>query len=132
MIHKLNLRVYYEDTDAAGIVFYANYLKFAERGRTEFLRSVGFENKSLMDSEKVVFVVRHIEADYYKPAELDDELIVETSVTCTKNASFVMQQDIFCRKKCIFAMKVTLVSVNTEGKPVKLPDNLKHSLCSGK
>lgn len=125
--------MYYEDTDAAGIVYYANYLKFAERGRTEYLRSLGFENKSLRESEGVVFVVRHIEADFYASATLDDHLIVKTEVTELKNASFVMKQGVFCEDKRLFDMNVVLVCVNKAGKPVKLPENLQNALmeCKG-
>ena len=131
--HELNIRVYYEDTDAAGIVYYANYLKFAERGRTEHLRSLGFENKSLRENEGLAFVVRHIEADFYAPATLDDCLTVETEVIGLKNASFVMKQGIFCENKHLFDMKLVLVCVNKAGKPVKLPENMQNSLiqCRG-
>jgi acyl-CoA thioester hydrolase len=81
--HEIECRVYYEDTDAAGIVFYANYLKFAERGRTEYLRAHGFENRSLMTKDNLVFVVRHLDADYLAPARLDDILKVVTEVVTT-------------------------------------------------
>jgi acyl-CoA thioester hydrolase len=131
MSHKLDLRVYYEDTDAAGIVFYANYLRYAERGRTELLRSIGYENKSLMDNEGIAFVVRHIEADYHKPAYLDDELVIKTTTSEIKNASFVMKQEIFKEKNLIFDMKVTIACINIGGKLTKLPENLKQALLNG-
>lgn len=128
MTHRLPIRVYYEDTDAGGIVYYANYLKYAERGRTEFLRALGFENSTLKEREGLIFVVRHLEADYLKPARLDDELLLETAVSEIKNASFSMKQSIFCRNQLIFSMDVILVSVDGAGRPAKLPESLKTAL----
>ncbi len=126
--HKLEIRIYYEDTDAGGIVYYANYLRFCERGRTELLRSAGFENKPLMEREGFIFVVRHLEADYLASAYLDDMLIVKTSVESLKNASFIMKQTIFRHDVKLFEMTVTLVCVGTNGKPVRLPQNLREAL----
>lgn len=125
---EINIRVYYEDTDAGGIVYYANYLKFAERGRTEFLRSAGLENKSLMDKQKILFVARRVEADYLSPAYLDDNLRLITKVSCIKGASFVMKQDIYRDEKHIFSADVTLVCVNLDGKPVRMPLSIKEAL----
>lgn len=124
----MNIRIYYEDTDAGGIVYYANYLKFCERGRTELLRSAGFENKPLMEREGFIFVVRHLEADYLASAYLDDILNVNTSVELLKNASFIMKQTIFRHDVKLFEMTVTLVCVGTNGKPVRLPQNLREAL----
>ncbi|MCM2344454.1 MAG: tol-pal system-associated acyl-CoA thioesterase [Alphaproteobacteria bacterium] len=121
----LDIRVYYEDTDAGGIVFYANYLKFAERGRTEYLRECGFENKSLMDMQGVIFVVRRVEADYLTPTYLDDMLRLETVVTEIKNASFTMKQSLFRHNELVFCANVILVCVDRSGKPVRLPDELR-------
>lgn len=132
MTHSMDIRVYYEDTDAGGIVYYANYLRFCERGRTELLRSAGFENKPLMEREGFIFVVRHLEADYIASAYLDDVLTVKTSVDTVKNASFLMKQTIFCPRNDelvkLFEMDVTLVCVGTNGKPVRVPENLKEVL----
>ncbi len=126
--HNIDIRVYYEDTDAGGIVFYANYLKFAERGRTEYLRNLGFENKSLMDKQGVIFVVRKIEADYLAPAYLDDMLRMETGVIEMKNASFKMKQSLFRHNELIFSVDVILVCVDRAGKPVRLPDGLRTAM----
>ncbi len=126
--HSIDIRVYYEDTDAGGIVFYANYLKFAERGRTEYLRNLGFENKSLMDKQGVIFVVRKLEADYLIPAYLDDMLRMETSVIELKNASFKMRQSLFRHKELVFSVDVILVCVDRAGKPVRLPDELRTAM----
>ncbi len=126
--HNIDIRVYYEDTDAGGIVFYANYLRFAERGRTEYLRNLGYENKSLMDKQGVIFVVRKIEADYLTPAYLDDLLRMETGVIEMKNASFKMKQSLFRHNELIFSVDVILVCVDRAGKPVRLPDELKAAM----
>lgn len=126
--HNMDIRVYYEDTDAGGIVFYANYLRFAERGRTEYLRQLGYENKSLMDAQGVIFVVRRVEADYMIPAYLDDMLRLETSVIELKNASFKMKQSLFRHNDLIFSADVILVCVDRAGKPTRLPDGLRKAL----
>ena len=126
--HNFDIRVYYEDTDAGGIVFYANYLRFAERGRTEYLRDLGYENKSLMDKQGVIFVVRKIEADYLTPSYLDDMLRMETSVIELKNASFKMKQSLFRHNELIFSVDVILVCVDRTGKPVRLPDELRTAM----
>ena len=128
MTHSTNFRVYYEDTDAGGIVYYANYLKFAERGRTEYLRKKTLENRALMKKNGVLFVVRHVEADYLYPARLDDELTVDTALSEIKNASLVMTQSIFCHDRLLFKMKVVLACVDLEGKLVKVPDVIKDKL----
>jgi acyl-CoA thioester hydrolase len=120
--HSIPIRVYYEDTDAGGVVYHANYLKFGERGRTEYLRFLGFENKSLHDQYGVLFVVRHIAADYIKTAHLDDLLRIETSIIQLKNASFTMKQAVFRDQEMVFSMDVALVCVDGENyRPAPLP-----------
>ncbi|MCK5284181.1 MAG: tol-pal system-associated acyl-CoA thioesterase [Alphaproteobacteria bacterium] len=131
MTHLTDIRVYYEDTDSGGVVYYANYLKFTERARTELLRAGGFENHSLKEEYEVLFVVKHIEADFLKSARLDNLLRIETEVIQLKNASLVMKQSIFCPKdvdndKHIFTLNVTLVCINAKSyKPVAIPKALK-------
>lgn len=127
-MHSIDFRVYYEDTDAGGVVFYANYLKFAERGRTELLRAAGFENRALHEREGVLFVVRRLNADYHRSARLDDLLRVKTSVKTVNNASFEMNQAIFRHDSLLFSMDITLVCINIEGKPVRLSEELKSRL----
>lgn len=127
-MHSIDFRVYYEDTDAGGVVFYANYLKFAERGRTELLRDAGFENRVLHEREGVLFVVRRLNADYHRSARLDDLLRVKTSVKTVNNASFEMNQAIFRHDSLLFSMDITLVCINIEGKPVRLSEELKSRL----
>ena len=128
MEHELDIRVYYEDTDAGGIVYYANYFKFCERGRTELLRDAGFENKPLMDREGFIFVVRKLDAEYMSPAFLDDVLTMKTSLDAMNNASFVMKQSLFKQDRLIFQANVTLVCVTKNGKPTRVPDYLRQAL----
>ena len=96
MINQFNwpLRVYYEDTDAGGVVYYANYLKFFERARTESLRALGFEQDRLMVEEEVIFAVRSITVNYLKPAKFNDDLIVSADVAAIKRASLLFEQRI--------------------------------------
>jgi acyl-CoA thioester hydrolase len=126
--HEISLRVYYEDTDAGGIVFYANYLKFAERGRTEMLRAAGYENKALMDEQDILFVVRRVEADYLAPARLDDVLTVKTGILELKNASFSVRQSIFCHEVLICSLDVILVCVTKDARPVRMPEFMREKL----
>ena len=131
MAHEMQYRVYYEDTDAGGVMYHANHIKFCERGRTEFLRAFNLQNVDLHAENGVLFVVRHIEADYFKPARLEDLLTVRTSLKSMKNTSFMMRQEILKPNKnggeeVLFGMNVLLVTVNLEGKPTPLPDNVKN------
>jgi acyl-CoA thioester hydrolase len=128
MNHNLPIRVYYEDTDAGGIVYYANYLKFAERGRTEMLRTLGLENSKLRDEEGVLLVVRHLEADYTAPGRLDDLLNLETSVGTVKNTSFAMKQSIFCGERLLCSMTVLIACINLQNRPVRIPERLRQAL----
>jgi len=128
MKHDMDIRIYYEDTDAGGIVYYANYMKFAERGRSEFLRQLGFENNVLSEQENILFVVCHLEADYRHPAKLDDLIRVQTTMYETGNASFTMNQEMSCGDKTLFNMRVKLACVNLQGRPVRLPDHLRQIL----
>ncbi len=142
MKHKIPIRVYYEDTDAGGVVYHANFLKFAERGRTEFLRAVGFENTELKKNKGMIFVVRRIEVDYHKPAFLDDPLIMQSSIEAMKNTSFTMHQSVFREKtaenglseeELICDMRVVLVCVDTEKiQPVRLPEEVRQAFLNYK
>lgn len=126
MNHSMDIRVYYEDTDSGGVVYHASYLKFGERGRTEFLRSLGFENKKLQDDEGILFVVRRIESDYLAPARLDDHLTLKTQVKNVKNTSMIMNQSVYNQGNLVFSMDVTLVCVDTANfKPARFPDDIK-------
>ncbi len=123
---SIPIRIYYEDTDDGGVVYHANYLKFGERGRTELLRSLGFDNKSIQAQYGVLFVVRTIAADYIKTAHLDDLLRIDTSIIQLKNASFTMKQAVFRGKDMVFSMDVALVCVDQNSyRPVPVPPEVK-------
>lgn len=121
MQHEINVRVYYEDTDAGGIVYHASFIRFCERGRAELLRSVDITCPDLEEQIGTKFVVRHMECDYYRPSRLDDWLMVKTCVISMKNSSFVMKQSIFCHENHLFDMKVTLVCIDKSGRPMRVP-----------
>lgn len=121
--HRHAVRVYYEDTDAGGIVFYANYLKFAERGRTEFLRAAGFEHRALAIDHGAGFAVRRCEADYLIPARLDDLLRVETVLTKASGARLEMIQTVVRERDdaVLCRMKIVLALIDGKGRPMRLP-----------
>ncbi|MDQ2094741.1 tol-pal system-associated acyl-CoA thioesterase [Rhodalgimonas zhirmunskyi] len=122
MIYKLPIRVYYEDTDMAGIVYYANYLRYIERGRSEWVREVGLDQNKMKDEDGIVFAVRRVEADYLAPAKLDDELTVETWVESRKPVRMVMGQEVKRGEQVLFRAMVTVICMTLAGKPVRLPD----------
>lgn len=124
-MHEFALRVYYEDTDLAGIVYYANYLKFIERGRTEWVREQGIDQSQMRDDEGLVFAVRRVEADYLLPARFDDDLIVRTSVEQMSGARIVLSQDVMRGTDLLFSAQVTLVALTLEGQPTRLPANIR-------
>lgn len=125
MSHTHALRVYYEDTDAGGVVYYANYLKYAERARTELLREKGVDQSALAAEQGVYFVVRDVQARYAAAARLDDEITVETTVEAVKKASVVMKQELSVNGAVCVAMTVTVASValKDDGSfaPIKMP-----------
>lgn len=124
--HSINFRVYYEDTDAGGIVYHSNFLKFAERGRCEMLRDLGYECSKLEEDLGMMYVLKHADIEYIKPAMLDDLLEVETMVESMRNTSFQMRQIIHKDGQEICTMLITLVCVDTKTiKPVRLPDILR-------
>jgi len=128
MGHGFGLRVYYEDTDLAGIVYYANYLKFIERARTEWVRGLGVDQRALRTEAGIVFAVRRIEADYLRPARFDDELMVETAVQSVTGARIVLDQQITRGGERLFAAKVVLVCLTDSGHPARLPADLRRVL----
>ncbi len=123
--HTISIRVYYEDTDAGGIVYHASYLKFAERGRTESLRVEGFDHQRILRDFNIILIVKHIEIDYRAPSRLDDLLEVRTSVSALGNASLTMEQTIARENKELAALKVVIVAVEPEGRPVRIPPQLR-------
>lgn len=128
-LHKLPVRVYYEDTDAAGVVYYANYLKYAERGRTEMLRTLGIEQQRLRDETGMQFVMAEGEVKYRRPARLDDALIVETALTELGAASVRMRQVIKRGDDVELAHFLAHVAcTGPGGKPMRMPDALRDAL----
>lgn len=121
-LFSLPVRVYYEDTDAGGVVYYANYFKFCERARTEVLRTAGFEQKRLLDEQDILFVVRAVQADYLRPAVLDDQLVVGTAVNKLGHASLIFAQQIRCNGTLIFEAHVTIACIRHSTKrPAPIP-----------
>lgn len=120
------VRVYYEDTDAGGIVYYANYLKFAERARSEFIRALGIRQQDeLALEDKAGFAVRHCDIDYLAPAVLDDELVVTCRVTELKGASATMRQEIMRGEQLLVTLDVKVVYLSLKAKkPVRMPKEL--------
>ena len=123
-VHLHPLRVYYEDTDAGGVVYYANYLKFAERARTEMLRDLGVDPPALAAFEGVAFAVSRCEADYLAPARLDDELTVRTRIVKMSAATLEAEQIISRGATDCARLVVRLACVNRAGRPVRLPENI--------
>ncbi len=126
------VRVYVEDTDAGGIVFYANYLKYMERARTEFLRSLGYDKPALFDG--LQFVVRSVELLYHKPAVLDDMLDISARLIKLSKASFEMQQNIFKNGDLLVEAKVKIACISNNAKrpqamPADIYQTLKNYVC---
>ena len=120
--HRQAIRVYFEDTDAAGIVYYANYLKFAERARTDMLRDLGISHAEMMKRDGLVLVVRRCEIDYLKPAKLDDLLTVETEAAKLGGASVDLRQRVLRGNDVLADLKVLVVCIGPDGRPARIPD----------
>jgi acyl-CoA thioester hydrolase len=127
MIHRWPIRVYYEDTDLAGIVYYANYLRFIERARSEMVRAAGVDQTE-MKAAGLVFAVRRVEADYLSPARYDDQIEVRTRLTDVKGASFVMPQEVWRGDTLLFQAVVTIVVLNEQGRATRLPADIRAKL----
>ena len=128
MSHLFETRVYYEDTDLAGIVYYANYLKFIERARTELVRSQGIDQTRLKEETGIVFAVRRVEADYLAPARFDDVLTVETFPEAMTTARVTLVQRVLRGDTLLFDARVTLVALASDGRPTRLPAELRRAL----
>lgn len=115
------IRVYYEDTDSGGVVYHANYLKYAERSRTEMLRKYKIEQEKLKIDFNIQFIVKNLFIEYYASAKLDDLLNIKSVIIQISSAKIIMEQSIFNKKKLLAKINVTLGSVNLEGKPSRLP-----------
>lgn len=132
--HHLTLRVYYEDTDVGGVVFYANYLRFLERGRSDFLRALGVDQRALMEGGgmegneggPMTFVARRCEIDYLKPARYDDVIEVVTWIAEARGASAIMAQDVRRGDDLLATARVTIAATGQDGRPRPLPRSLRH------
>ena len=122
------IKVYYEDTDSGGVVYYSNYLKFLERARTELINTIGLSNKILLNEYKTLIIVKSCNIEYMKPAKLEDKLQIYSSIESFNKASFIMIQNIKKKDDLIIKAKLKLVTVNKEGKPIKIPSVLEKHL----
>ena len=128
MEFKSSFKVYYEDTDSGGVVYYANYLKFLERARTEAITSLGFSNNKLVEKFGIYIIVKSCNLNFLKPAKLEDKLNIISKVLEVKNVSIKMRQNIFVDESMIVEAEILLASINKVGKPSKLPDEFKNQL----
>ena len=122
---KYVTKIYYEDTDAGGVVYYANYLKFLERARSEAIYSLGLSNKEILEKEGVIIIVKTCNIEYKKPAKFEDQIEIISNIKEVKNSSFKMHQVIKKKFDIISEADVVLVTVNKKGKPVRIPSILK-------
>lgn len=129
-VHLLPVRVYYEDTDAAGLVYYVNYLKFAERGRTEMLRCMGFEQERMRHELGFFFVVRNCAVDYRSAARLDDDLLVATRLIDAGAATLDVTQEVRRRDAVLAALTFRIAGVGRDGRPIRLPAELRTAIQS--
>ncbi len=125
MSHRFPIRVYYEDTDMGGIVYYANYLKFIERARSDWVREIGIDQNAMREADGVVFAVRRVEADFRAPARFDDTLEVETTTQNVTGARLVLDQTVKRGEDLLFSAVVTIVCINEAGQPTRLPANIR-------
>lgn len=126
---ELSVRVYYEDTDAAGVVYYANYLRFCERARTEWLRSLGFEQQVLLLRHRIAFVVRSLQASYHAPARLDDALTIASTVVKLGGASLTFAQRVMRGEELLFDSRIIIACINTDtGRPTPIPPAMRSAL----
>ena len=128
---QYTFKIYYEDTDSGGVVYYANYLKFIERARAEMINELGFTLTTLLKDYDRLFLVKKIECDYIESCKLEDTLNVQSKVLVLKNASFVLEQNLLKQNKIIFRSEIVMVCVNSQGAPSKIPNEL-HSLMKNK
>ncbi|SIS56334.1 tol-pal system-associated acyl-CoA thioesterase [Phaeovulum vinaykumarii] len=127
---RIPVRVYYEDTDLAGIVYYANYLRFIERGRTEYVRARGLDQAALKARTGVVFAVRRVEADYLSPARFDDLLEVVTRLVQLSGARIVMDQEVRRGAETLFRARVTMAALRPDGAPARLSAEIRQQLAA--
>ena len=125
MTHVTPVRVYYEDTDMGGVVYYANYLKFIERGRSELVELLGMNQREMKDRDGIVFVVTRVVADYRAPARLDDRLVVHTAHRAASAVRWIFDQEVRRGAQVLFRAEVTAVCMTLDGRPTRLPKALR-------
>ncbi|TNG95109.1 tol-pal system-associated acyl-CoA thioesterase [Pasteurellaceae bacterium USgator11] len=131
MTQQMPIRVYYEDTDAGGVVYHARYLHFFERARTEFLRELGFEQQKLLVDFHLAFVVRKMQIDYRTAAKLDDALVVETLIRQLKQASIVFEQKLLREDELLSEATVLVATVDlSKMKPIPMPEEIRAVLAA--
>ena len=123
-IFKHNVKVYYEDTDAGGVVYYANYLKYLERARTEALSKIGLSNTKIKNDFGALIIVKSCNIEYKQSAHLEDNLQIKSFINSTSKTSFFMKQSIFKDQELIVDADIHLVFVNEKSKPIKIPENI--------
>jgi acyl-CoA thioester hydrolase len=128
--HRFAIRVYYEDTDAAGIVYHSNYLKYAERARTEWLRALGVEHRRWREETGLVFVVKRCEIDYRRPARLDDMLDVATRVLQLSGATVIAEQVVWLEEEEVARLKLVIACIDGNGRPARLPKDLRAAMAA--
>ena len=128
MTHHFTCRVYYEDTDLAGIVYHANYLKFIERARSEMVREAGISQSALKAEQGIVFAVRRMEMEFIAPARFEDDLRVETRLNGVKGASFQLEQVVWRGDERIYAAQVQVVCLAESGRAVRIPADIRQKL----
>lgn len=126
--HRWPLRVYYEDTDAGGIVYHAGYLRYAERARTEMLRAFGFDHPRLGRDHGVQFAVRRCVVDYLRPAMLDDEIVVETTIVRAGGASLDLRQLVLRDRAVLARLEIRLAMIDRTGRPSRVPQPLRERI----
>ena len=122
--HSMNIRVYYEDTDLGGIVYYANYLRFIERARSEWLRDLGIDQIKMRNERDAIFVVTKLKVDYLLPAYFDDMLTVDTKIKIVSPVRVYFYQNIFRQEDLIFKAEVCVTCTSTSGKVQRLPEKI--------
>ena len=129
--HRHPVRVYWEDTDAGGVVYHASYLRFAERARTELLRSIGTDQSDMLADHGTLFVVRRAEVDYLKPAGLDDSLTVESRLTDLRNASMCILHEIRRGDELLTRLVVQVACIDRSGRVARIPLPVRRALAAG-
>lgn len=125
--HLFPVRVYWEDTDAGGIVYYANYLKFAERARSDMLRLLGVDQAAMLD-DGAMFAVRDVQIEYLKPARLDDDLLVTTRLAALKGATISLYQDVLRRGDALVRARVRAAFIGLDGRPRRVPHGIRDAM----